>query len=309
LEIIKQKEAKTMSIIPFDDRDGTIWFDGQMVPWREAKIHVINHGLHYASCIFEGERAYEGKIFKSQEHTARLFKSATIMGMEMPVSQEVLTQAKEAVLKENNLTNAYLRPVAWRGSEQMGIAARATKTHVAIAAWEWPSYFSPELREKGISLKTSSWQKPSPNTALTEAKAAGLYMINTLSKHQAEEAGYHDALMLDYRGYAVEATGANLFRIKNGVIRTPHADCFLNGITRQTVIQLASELGYKLEEDFITVEDLKAADEVFITGTAAEVTAIGKIDDTVYSIGPVTRALREAYENLVRGRPYKRAAA
>ena len=298
-----------MSIIPFDDRDGTIWFDGQMVPWREAKIHVINHGLHYASCIFEGERAYEGKIFKSQEHTARLFKSAAIMGMEMPVSPEILTQAKEAVLKANNLTNAYLRPVAWRGSEQMGIAARATKTHVAIAAWEWPSYFSPELREKGISLKTSSWQKPSPNTALTEAKAAGLYMINTLSKHQAEEAGYHDALMLDYRGYAVEATGANLFRIKNGVIRTPHADCFLNGITRQTVIQLASELGYKLEEDFISVEDLKAADEVFITGTAAEVTAIGKIDDTVYSIGPVTRALREAYENLVRGRPYKTAAA
>jgi len=298
-----------MSIIPFDDRDGTIWFDGQMVPWRDAKIHVINHGLHYASCIFEGERAYEGKIFKSQEHTTRLFKSATVMGMDIPFSVETLMQAKEDILKVNNLVDAYLRPVAWRGSEQMGIAARATKTHVAIAAWEWPSYFSPELREKGISLKTSSWQKPAPNTALTEAKAAGLYMINTLSKHQAEEAGYHDALMLDYRGYAVEATGANLFRIKNGVIRTPHADCFLNGITRQTVIQLASELGYRLEEDFISVEDLKCADEVFITGTAAEVTAIGKIDSTIYEIGPVTRALREAYENLVRGRPYKTYAA
>ena len=298
-----------MSIIPFDDRDGTIWFDGQMVPWRDAKIHVINHGLHYASCIFEGERAYEGKIFKSQEHTTRLFKSATVMGMDIPFSVETLMQAKEDILKVNNLVDAYLRPVAWRGSEQMGIAARATKTHVAIAAWEWPSYFSPELREKGISLKTSSWQKPAPNTALTEAKAAGLYMINTLSKHQAEEAGYHDALMLDYRGYAVEATGANLFRIKNGVIRTPHADCFLNGITRQTVIQLASELGYRLEEDFISVEDLKCADEVFITGTAAEVTAIGKIDSTIYEIGPVTRALLEAYENLVRGRPYKTYAA
>ncbi len=298
-----------MSIIPFDDRDGTIWFDGQMVPWRDAKIHVINHGLHYASCIFEGERAYEGKIFKSHEHTARLFKSASVMGMNIQFTPEMLNQAKEDVLKVNNLVNAYLRPVAWRGSEQMGIGARQTKTHVAIAAWEWPSYFSPELREKGINLKTSSWQKPAPNTALTEAKAAGLYMINTLSKHQAEEAGYHDALMLDYRGYAVEATGANLFRIKNGIIRTPKTDCFLNGITRQTVIQLASELGLPLEEDFITVEDLKSADEVFITGTAAEVTAIGRIDDTNYAVGPVTRALREAYENLVRGLPYKTIAA
>lgn len=298
-----------MSIIPFDDRDGTIWFNGEMVPWREAKIHVINHGLHYGSGIFEGERAYEGKIFKSAEHTTRLFKSAAVLGMDIPFTPDDINQAKEAILKANNLVNAYVRPVAWRGSEQMGIAARATKTHVAIAAWEWPSYFSPELREKGISLKTSSWQKPAPNTAPTQAKAAGLYMINTLSKHQAEDEGYNDALMLDYRGYAVEATGANLFRIKNGVIRTPNPDCFLNGITRQTVIELAQELGYKLEVDFITVEDLKSADEVFITGTAAEVTAVGKIDDTVYTVGPVTRALREAYENLVRGRPYKTKAA
>lgn len=298
-----------MTIIPFDDRDGTIWFDGHMVPWREAKIHVINHGLHYGSCIFEGERAYEGKIFKSHEHIERLFKSASIMGMNIPFTHETLIQAKEDLLKVNNVTDVYIRPLAWRGSQQMGIGARQTKTHVAITFWEWPSYYSPELLEKGISLKTSSWQKPAPNTALTEAKAAGLYMINTLSKHQAEDAGYHDALMLDYRGYAVEATSANLFRIKNGVIRTPIADCFLNGITRQTVMQLASELGYKLEEDFITVEDLKSADEVFITGTAAEVTAIGKIDETLYDVGPVTRALREAYENLVRGRPYKTVAA
>ena len=298
-----------MSLIPFDDRDGTIWFNGDMVPWRDAKIHVINHGLHYASCIFEGERAYEGKIFKSHEHTSRLFRSAAVLGMDIPFAPEEINQAKEAVLKTNNFTNAYLRPVAWRGSEQMGIAARATRTHVAIAAWEWPSYFSPELREKGISLKTSTWQKPAPNTALTEAKAAGLYMINTLSKHQAEDEGYTDALMLDYRGYAVEATGANLFCIKNGVIYTPKPDCFLNGITRQTAIELAKELGYKLVEDFITVDFLKAADEVFITGTAAEVTAIGKIDATIYTVGPVTRALREAYENLVRGRPYKTVAA
>jgi branched-chain amino acid aminotransferase len=298
-----------MSIVPFDDRDGVIWFNGSLVPWREAKIHVINHGLHYGSSIFEGERAYEGHIFKSQEHTTRLFKSASLMGMEMPFTPAIISEAKEIVLKANGLTNAYLRPVAWRGSEQMGIAARATKTHVAIAAWEWPSYFSPELREKGISLKTSTWQKPAPNTALTEAKAAGLYIINTLSKHQAEDEGYTDALMLDYRGYAVEATGANLFRVKNGVVRTPKPDCFLNGITRQTVIELIREFNIPFEEDYITVEDLKSADEVFITGTAAEVTAVGKIDATQFAVGPVTKLLRDSYDNLVRGRPYGKNAA
>lgn len=298
-----------MSLIPFDDRDGTIWFDGEMIPWRDAKIHVINHGLHYASCVFEGERAYEGKIFKSHEHTSRLFKSASILGMDIPFAPEIINMAKESVLKANHFTNAYLRPVAWRGSEQMGIAARATRTHVAIAAWEWPSYFSPDLRENGISLKTSSWQKPAPNTALTEAKAAGLYMINTLSKHQAEDEGYTDALMLDYRGYPVEATGANLFCIKDGVLYTPKPDCFLNGITRQTTIELAKEFGYKVLEDFITMAFLKEADEVFITGTAAEISAVGKIDTTFYTVGPITRGLRDAYENLVRGRPYKTVAA
>lgn len=298
-----------MSLIPFDDRDGTIWFDGEMIPWRDAKIHVINHGLHYASCVFEGERAYEGKIFKSHEHTSRLFKSASILGMDIPFAPEIINMAKESVLKANHFTNAYLRPVAWRGSEQMGIAARATRTHVAIAAWEWPSYFSPDLRENGISLKTSSWQKPAPNTALTEAKAAGLYMINTLSKHQAEDEGYTDALMLDYRGYPVEATGANLFCIKDGVLYTPKPDCFLNGITRQTTIELAREFGYNVVEDFITTAFLKEADEVFITGTAAEISAVGKIDTTSYTVGPITRGLRDAYENLVRGRPYKTVAA
>ncbi|MBL8641553.1 MAG: branched-chain amino acid aminotransferase [Alphaproteobacteria bacterium] len=298
-----------MSLIPFDDRDGTIWFDGEMIPWRDAKIHVINHGLHYASCVFEGERAYEGKIFKSHEHTSRLFKSASILGMDIPFAPEIINMAKESVLKANHFTNAYLRPVAWRGSEQMGIAARATRTHVAIAAWEWPSYFSPDLRENGISLKTSSWQKPAPNTALTEAKAAGLYMINTLSKHQAEDEGYTDALMLDYRGYPVEATGANLFCIKDGVLYTPKPDCFLNGITRQTTIELAREFGYNVVEDFITTAFLKEADEVFVTGTAAEISAVGKIDTTSYAVGPITRGLRDAYENLVRGRPYKTVAA
>ena len=295
--------------LPFDDRDGIIWFNGNMVPWREAKIHVITHGLHYASCVFEGERAYEGHIFKSNEHTTRLFKSAHILGMDIPFTPAEINSAKEAVLAANGFTNAYLRPVAWRGSEQMGIAARGTKTHVAIATWEWPSYFSPELREKGISLKTSSWQKPAPNTALTEAKAAGLYMINTLSKHEAEDAGFTDALMLDYRGNPVEATGANLFIIKNNIIRTPNPDCFLNGITRQTVIGLAQEFGYTIEEKTITKDDLHHADEIFITGTAAEVSAVGRIDDKTYPVGRITRQLRDAYENMVRGRPYKSVVA
>lgn len=289
-----------MTLIPFDDRDGFIWFDGQLVPWREAKVHVITHGLHYGSCVFEGERCYNGKIFKSAEHSQRLIDSAKMLGMEIPFSVADINKAKEETLRANNLTNAYLRPVAWRGSEQMGIAARMTKTHMAIACWEWPSYFSPELLEKGISLVTSRWKKPSPETAPCHAKAAGLYMINTLSKHEAEDAGYTDALMLDYRGFPVEATGANLFRIKDSIIRTPKPDCFLNGITRLTVIDLARDLGYKVEEDTITMEDLLAADEVFVTGTAAEVTAVGKIDQTIYKVGPVTRHLREAYGQLVR---------
>ena len=296
-----------MALIPFDDRDGMIWFDGKMVDWRAAKIHVINHGLHYGSAVFEGERAYEGKIFKSHEHSERLIRSANLIGMEVPWTAYDIDAAKEQVLKANNLTDAYLRPVAWRGSEQMGIAARQTKTHMAIACWEWPSYFSPELREKGISLMTSKWKKPAPDTAPVTSKAAGLYMINTMSKHLAEENGYVDALMCDYRGYPVEATGANLFRVTSGVIRTPKPDCFLNGITRLTVIDLAKQLGYTLEEDHITMDDLRTADEVFITGTAAEVTAIGKIDDVEYKVGPVTRALREAYEALVRGKPVPQA--
>lgn len=292
-----------MALIPFDDRDGFIWFDGALVPWRDAKIHVINHGLHYASCVFEGERAYGGTIFKSREHSARLLRSSEILDLNVSWSVEQIEAAKQETLKANNLTDAYIRPVVWRGSEQMGISGRMNKTHMAIACWEWPSYFSPELREQGIALMTSRWKKPSPDSAPCHSKAAGLYMIGTLSKHEAEAAGFTDALMLDYRGYAVEATAANLFRVKNGVIRTPKPDCFLNGITRQTVMELACELGYLLEEDHITVEDLHSADEVFVTGTAAEVTAVGKIDSTIYRVGPVTRALRSAYEDLVRGKP------
>lgn len=302
---IKHNGYLKMTLIPFDDRDGFIWFDGEMVPWREAKIHVINHGLHYGSSIFEGERCYNGKIFKSLEHTARLFNSAEILGMSIPFTPDEITAAKDAVLKANNLTDAYVRPVAWRGSEQMGIGAQLAKTHVAIAAWQWPSYFSEELREKGIAMITSPWKKPRPDTAPCHAKAAGLYMINTISKHFAENQGYNDALMFDYRGYPVEATGANLFRIKDKIIRTPEPDCFLNGLTRQTVIELARELGYTVEIDHITEEDLYAADEVFLTGTATELTAVGKINQTQYVVGPVTRHLRESYSKLVRGQAYK----
>ncbi len=289
-----------MTLIPFDDRDGFIWMDGKMTPWREAKVHLITHGLHYGSGVFEGERCYNGKIFKSTEHSERLHASARMIGMEIPYSVAEINKAKEETLKANNLTDAYLRPIAWRGSEQMGIGARLTKTHMAIAAWEWPSYFSPELLEKGISLVTSKWRKPAPDTAPVQAKASGLYIINTMSKHDAEDAGYTDALMLDYRGNPVEATGANLFRIKGKIIRTPKPDCFLNGITRLTVIDLARKLGYTVEEDTIAMEDLLSADEVFVTGTAAEVTAVGKIDQTTYTVGPVTRHIREEYSKLVR---------
>jgi branched-chain amino acid aminotransferase len=288
------------ALLPFDDRDGFIWFDGEILPWRDAKIHVITHGLHYGSAVFEGERAYNGKIFKSRQHTERLIRSANLIDMKFPYSVDEIESAKQLVLEKNGFTDAYLRPFAWRGSEQMGIGARLTKTHVAIAAWLWPSYFSAEQRETGISLMTSKWRKPSPETAPITSKAAGLYMINTMSKHAAEDAGFTDALMLDYRGYPVEATGANLFIVKNGIVKTPKADCFLNGITRLTIIDLCHQHNIPLVEDHITMDELRAADEVFITGTAAEVTAIEKIDETQFTVGTVTRLLRDKYETLVR---------
>jgi branched-chain amino acid aminotransferase len=274
--------------------------DGEIIPWADAKIHVLNHGLHYASSVFEGERAYNGNIFLCQEHSERFIRSANLIDMAMPYSADELNEAKYAILKVNNLTDAYLRPVAWRGSEQLAISAQQTTTHVAIACWEWPSYFSPEAREKGISLQTSKWRAPMPSTATTDSKAAGLYATHTMSKHAAEAAGFTDALMLDYRGLVAEATGANIFVIKDGAIKTPNPDCFLNGLTRQTLIKLAAEQNIPLEVCQITPEELKQADEVFLTGTAAEVTAVGKIDDTEYKVGPITRKLREVYEALVR---------
>lgn len=292
-----------MTAKAFNDRDGYIWMDGKVMPWREANVHVLTHGLHYASAVFEGERCYSGNIFKSDEHSTRLKRSAELIGMNpIDMSIEQINAAKEEILAANKLKDAYIRPVAWRGSEQMGISAQASQTHVAIACWEWPSYFSPEMREKGISLQTAHWRAPMPDTAPVASKASCLYATHTMAKHAAEKAGYTDALMLDYRGLVAEATGANIFVIKDGAIKTPIPDCFLNGLTRQTVIQLAKDLKLPIEEARITVDELKQADEVFLTGTAAEVTAVGKIDDAEFKVGAVTRQLREAYESLVRGK-------
>lgn len=287
-----------MSLLPYDDRDGEIWFDGAFTPWRDAKVHVVCHGLHYGSAVFEGERIYEGKIFKLEEHTDRLFKSAEILGMEIPFTADQINQACYDACTRNGIVNGYVRPIAWRGSEEMGISAQRTKTHVAIAAWEWPSYFPKEIREKGIGLKTTYWKKPAPDTAPCFAKASGLYMLNTIAKHDAEAEGFQDVLMHDYRGYVAETSGANLFMVKDGVIYTPIADCFLNGITRATIIDMAREYGYTLEEKHIMPDELMEADEIFITGTAVEVTPIGRIDDTPFTVGPVTKDLMARYSAL-----------
>jgi branched-chain amino acid aminotransferase len=288
-----------MASLPFDQRDGFIWLNGAFVPWKDAKVHFLTHGLHYASSVFEGIRAYGGKPFKLTEHNQRLHRSAEILDMKVPFDVATLDAACMELLKKNNLTDAYLRPAAWRGSEMMAIAAQSTKIHVAIACWNWPKYFSPELFEKGISLIQSKWAKPAPNTAPTESKAAGLYMIGTLSKHEAEKAGYNDALMLDYRGLVAESSGANLFMVKDGKVKTPVPDCFLNGITRQTVMALAREAGISVEETQITLDELMKADEVFLTGTAAEITPVGKINDTIFTPGAVTKQLSKMYEELV----------
>ncbi len=289
-----------MSIVPFDERDGFIWIDGEMVPWREAKVHCLSHGLHYGSLVFEGERMYGGKIFKSREHSERLHKSAEILGMnKVPVSVDELEKIKYDVCKANDLDNAYIRAFAWRGGEQMGVSAKLTKTHVGVAAWAWGKYFDEEKLEKGISLKTSAWRRPAPDTAPTASKAAGLYMICTMSKHQVEDEGYDDALMLDYRGYIAEASAANFFAVKDGVLNTPAPDCFLNGITRQTVIELAEKAGITVNVRHIKPEELGEFEEVFVTGTAAEITPVGQVDDHKYAVGPITKQLRAAYEELV----------
>ena len=287
-------------LIPFDDRDGVIWFDGEMVPWRDAKLHVLSHALHYASCVFEGERAYSGRIFKLSEHTERLFDSAAQLDMEIPFTPAQIDAACNALIKRQDIVDGYVRPVAWRGSEMMGVSAQVAKTHVAIATWPWPNLFGDDRLDSGIRMKTSKWRRPAPNTAPVKAKAAGLYMICTLSRHSVEPEGYDDALMLDWRGQVAESTGANIFLVIKGVIHTPTPDCFLDGITRRTVMDLARKRGHEVIERVIMPEDLGDADEVFLTGTAAEVTPVGEIDDHNYQVGPITRQLMDDYEAAVR---------
>jgi len=290
------------NIIPFDQRDGFIWYNGQIVEWKDAKVHVLNHGLHYASCVFEGERVYNKKIFKSTKHSERLHNSASMLGFEIPYSVADLDKFKKEIVAKQNIVDGYIRAFAWRGSEQMAISAQQTKIHTAIACWTWPSYYSQEARQAGLKLQFAKYKRPSPETAPIAAKASGLYMICTISKHEAEKNGYNDALMLDYRGFLAEATGANLFLVmKNGEIHTPLPDCFLNGITRQTVIELARAKGLKVVERHIKPEELADAADVFITGSAAEVTRVGAIGEQYKypQISPITLDLMEAYSALV----------
>jgi branched-chain amino acid aminotransferase len=287
-------------IIPYDERDGALWFDGRLVPWREAKTHVLTHGLHYASCVFEGERAYSGTIYKLHEHTARLFYSAKVLGIKIPFTEDEINRACIEVLESHGLKDAYIRPVVFRGSEMMAVSAQNTKIHVAVAAWQWPSYFDPEQKLKGIRLDISKWRRPAPDTAPTDAKAAGLYMICTLSKHNAEANGYADSLMLDYRGYVAEATGANIFFVDNGKLHTPKPDCFLNGITRRTVIDLARLRQIDVVERHIEPEEMTGFEECFITGSAAEVTAVSEIGPYRFAPGKMTEALMKDYSEEVR---------
>ncbi len=286
---------------PFHDRDGMLWYDGQLMPWRTCTLHVLSHGLHYASCVFEGERVYNGNVFKLREHTERLHDSAAALNFVIPFTTEEIVSATLALLIANSVQEGYVRPVAWRGSEMMGIAAKGTNVHLAIAVWDdWVSYFRPESRSRGLRLTVSSWRRPHPETAPTNAKAAGLYMICTLSKHQAEQCGYDDALMLDWRGQIAEATGANIFLVFKGTLHTPTTDCILNGITRQTVINLARRRGITVVERTICLEELAHASEVFLTGTAAEVAPVREIGPYSFTKGEITNKLIDDYNLAVR---------
>ena len=298
-----------MSDTPFDQFDGQIWYDGEMIDWRDAKLHVLSHALHYASCVFEGERVYGGEIFKLTEHTERLANSANILGFELPFSIEEIDEACRQCCDVNGIVDGYVRPVAWRGSEMMGVSAQETKIHVAIAVWPWPSYFSPEARLKGIRLRTTQWRRPAPDTAPVHAKAAGLYMICTMSKHDAEADGYDDALMLDWEGRIAESTGSNIFIVMgDDKLHTPIADCFLDGITRRSVIELAKQRQIEVVERRIMPEELAQATEIFVTGTAAEVTPVGEIDGQKFTVGDITKTLMDDYDQLV-GKPQEDAAS
>jgi branched-chain amino acid aminotransferase len=288
-----------MAGVPFDQLDGDIWYNGEFVKWEDAQVHVLTHGLHYASSVFEGERAYGGEIFELTKHTERLHKSAEYLGFEIPYSVEEIDNACKETLKRQGLQNAYIRPIAWRGSEMMGVSAQANRINVAIAVWDWPSYFDPAEKMKGIRLDIAQWKRPDPATIPCKSKAAGLYMICTLSKHEAEAKGYADALMFDYRGQIAEATGANVFFTKDGVIHTPTPDCFLDGITRQTVIGLAKKRGLEVVERAIMPDEMADFEECFITGSAAEVTPVSEIGSYNFVPGKISAAMVEDYEKAV----------
>jgi branched-chain amino acid aminotransferase len=293
---------------PYHDRDGFIWYDGKLVPWREANLHVLSHGLHYASAVFEGERAYGGEIFKCTQHSERLKRSAQLLDFEIPYSVAEIDAAKRLVLEKNAQREAYVRPVAWRGSEMMGVSAQHNKIHLAIATWQWPSYFDPQQRLQGIRLDLAEYRRPDPATAPTRAKASGLYMICTISKHQAERKGYADAMMLDWQGRVAECTGANIFFIDAGRIHTPIADCFLDGITRQSVIELAKKRGIEVVERRILPDELTQFSECFITGSAAEVTAVSEIARWRFTPGAITQQLMADYTAEVQPKGKKAAA-
>lgn len=289
-----------MSLIPYDDRDGHIWLDGKLIPFRDAKLHVLTHALHYASCVFEGERAYDGEVFHLTEHSQRLYDSARLMDFTIPYSVEEIDRATRETVAANKMPSCYVRPVAWRGSEMMGVSAQHNKIHLAIAVWEWPSYFSPEAKMKGLRLQISDWRRPAPNTAPTKAKAAGLYMICTLSKHKAERDGYQDALMLDWRGQVAEATGANIFFAKDGKLHTPTPDCFLDGITRRAVIAMAKARGIEVIERAMMPEEMAGFDECFLTGTAAEVTPVSEIGPYKFTPARICQQLMADFDVATR---------
>jgi branched-chain amino acid aminotransferase len=296
-----------MAVTPYDKREGFIWMNGELLPWGDARVHLLTHALHYGSAVFEGERVYDGEIFKLTEHSMRLHESAKGLDFDIPYSVAEIDKASREVVRANKLSDGYVRPIAWRGSEQMGVAAQATKINLAIAAWDWGSYFDPAAREKGLRLAIGHYLRPDPRTAPAMSKATGLYMICTIEKHRAERAGYNDALMLDWRGQIAEATGANIFFVKAGVLHTPLPDCFLDGITRRTVIGLAKQRGLKVIERAIMPEEMAEFSECFISGTAAEVTPVSEIGPYKFKVGEITRNLMRDYEALVR--PAKAVAA
>ncbi len=290
-----------MEMIPYDKRSGKIWFNGKAVNWKDAQIHVLNHGLHYASCVFEGERVYDGEIFKLEEHTDRLFYSAKRMGIAVPYNQKEINEACKNIVNIQKVKNGYVRPVIWRGSEMMAISAQKNKVHVAIATWEWGSYFDPKLKIEGIKLNISKWRRPAPNTIPWDTKAAGLYMICTLSKHEAEEQGFTDSLMLDFEGNIAEATGANIFfKSDDGQLHTPIPDSFLDGITRRAVIEIAKLKNIKVNERKISPDEMEKFVGCFLTGTAAEITPVSKIDKFDFKVCDLIKNLSDSYQNMVR---------